>query len=77
VEPCATRTTPCVRGQLQRRIGLLGGTLSQAALAKLRSAASYLKDGSGETGLDGVLAEIELRVAVEIAKMTPRNIEKI
>jgi hypothetical protein len=54
------------------KIGLLGGALSQATLAKLRAAAGYFKDGSGEAGLDGVMGEIELRVAVEIAKMAPR-----
>jgi hypothetical protein len=54
------------------KIGLLGGTLSQATLNKLKAAAAYLKDGSGEAGLDSVLGEIELRVEVEIAKMSPR-----
>jgi len=54
------------------KIGLLGGTLSQATLSKLQSAAAYLKDGSGDAGLDTVLAEIELRVEVEIAKMATR-----
>jgi hypothetical protein len=54
------------------KIGLLGGTLSPATLAKLKSAAGILKDGSGESALDGVLAEIELRVEVEIAKMDVR-----
>jgi hypothetical protein len=54
------------------KIGLLGGELTPATLTKLRSAAAYLKDGSGEAGLDAVLAEIELRVEVEIAKMAPR-----
>ena len=54
------------------KIGLLGGTLSQATLGKLRSAAAFLKDGSGEAGLDSLLGEIELRVEVEIAKMAPR-----
>jgi len=51
------------------KLGLLGGTLSQATLSKLRSAAAFLKDGSGDAGLDTVLGEIELRVEVEIAKM--------
>ena len=46
--------------------------MSPATLAKLNSAAAYLKDGSGDAGLDGVLGEIELRVEVEIAKMAPR-----
>ena len=32
---------------------------------------SGLKDGSGDPMLDEVLAEIELRVEVEIAKMEP------
>jgi hypothetical protein len=54
------------------KLGLLGGPLSPATLAKLNSAAAYLKDGSGDAGLDGVLGEIELRVEVEIAKMAPR-----
>ncbi len=54
------------------KIGLLGGALSQATLNKLKSAAAFLKDGSGEAGLDAVLGEIELRVEVEIAKMAPR-----
>jgi class II flagellar assembly regulator FliX len=54
------------------KIGLLGGTLSAATLNRLKAAASGLRDGSGDTGLDGVLGEIELRVEVEIAKMTAR-----
>jgi hypothetical protein len=54
------------------KIGLLGGTLTPATLNKLRSAAAFLKDGSGEAGLDGVLDEIELRVEVEIAKLSMR-----
>ncbi len=54
------------------KLGLLGGTLSPATLTKLQSVAAYLNGGSGEAGLDAVLGEIELRVAVEIAKLTPR-----
>jgi Class II flagellar assembly regulator len=54
------------------KIGLLGGTLSQATLNKLQSAAGGLKGSSGDAGLDSVLGEIELRVEVEIAKMAPR-----
>src|ERR1700716_2274841 len=34
------------------KIGLLGGTLSQATLNKLQAAASFLKEGSGDDGLD-------------------------
>ena len=55
------------------KIGLLGGEpCRRRPCSKLKSAAAYLKDGSGDTGLDGVLAEIELRVEVEIAKLAPR-----
>jgi hypothetical protein len=54
------------------KIGLLGGMLSQGTLSKLRSAAASLKDGSGDATLDSLLGEIELRVEVEIAKVTPR-----
>ncbi len=54
------------------KIGLLGGVLSPATLTKLKAAAAYLKDASGDAGLDAVLGEIELRVEVEIAKMAPR-----
>jgi hypothetical protein len=54
------------------KIGLLGGALSTATLGKLREAAAHLKLGSGQAELDGVLAEIELRVEVELAKMAPR-----
>ena len=54
------------------KIGLLGGTLSQATLTKLKAAAGVIKAGSGDERLDGVLGEIELRVEVEIAKMAGR-----
>jgi hypothetical protein len=50
------------------KLGLLAGTLDQGTLLRLRSVASDLKDGSGDDKLDAVLAEIDLRVAVELAK---------
>jgi hypothetical protein len=50
------------------KIGLLSGTLEPAALLRLKAAAADLKDGSGDEKLDQVLGEIELRVAVELAK---------
>jgi hypothetical protein len=53
------------------KLGLLGGTLPAAILNRLLSAAAYLKQGSGDADLDTVLAEIELRVEVEIAKIGP------
>jgi hypothetical protein len=50
------------------KIGLLAGTLDQATMMRLKSVAADLHDGSGDDGLDHVLAEIDLRVAVELAK---------
>lgn len=51
------------------KIGLLGGDLAPATLQKLKAVAAHLKNDTGDPGLDRVLAEIELRVEVEIAKM--------
>src|SRR6202046_1261115 len=50
------------------KLGLLAGTPPQGTRLRLKSAATDLKDGSGDAGLDSVLAEIDLRVAVELAK---------
>jgi len=50
------------------KLGLLDGTVDQSTLARLKVAAEGLTDASGDTGLDGVLGEIDLRVAVELAK---------
>jgi len=50
------------------KLGILSGTLDQSTLLRLRAAAGDLKDGSGDERLDQVLSEIELRVAVELAK---------
>jgi hypothetical protein len=50
------------------KLGLLSGTLDQGTLLRLKSVAADLGDGSGDDKLDSVLAEIELRVAVELAK---------
>jgi hypothetical protein len=52
---------------------LLAGTLDAATVRRLKTAAAELKDTSGEAGLDAVLAEIEVRVEVEIAKLTLRR----
>jgi len=77
-DPTERRRQAVKRGRLaldaldELKIGLLGGTLTPATLNKLCSAATYLKDGSGEASLDGVLDEIELRVEVEIAKLSAR-----
>jgi hypothetical protein len=48
------------------KLGLLGGSLDQ--LLRLKSVAADLRDGSGDEKLDQVLAEIDLRVVVELAK---------
>jgi Class II flagellar assembly regulator len=53
------------------KIALLSGTLDVATVSRLKAVVSGLKDGSGDPVLDGVLAEIELRVEVELAKMEP------
>jgi hypothetical protein len=50
------------------KLGLLSGGLDQSAFLRLKSAGADLKTPSGDPGLDGVLAEIDLRVEVELAK---------
>lgn len=54
------------------KIGLLSGSLDNSTVQRLRTAAADLKTSSGDPGLDQVLAEIELRVEVELAKATGR-----
>jgi hypothetical protein len=51
------------------KLGLLDGTLDNSAVGRLKSVAEGLKQGSGDESLDSVLAEIELRVEVELAKV--------
>ena len=55
------------------KIGLLDGGLDAQTVARLKAAVSGLKDGSGDPALDGVLAEIELRLEVELAKLEPSS----
>jgi hypothetical protein len=52
----------------EMKIGLLSGRFDPAMLLRLRSAAADLKDLSGDPQIDQVLAEIDLRVEVELAK---------
>ena len=54
------------------KVELLGGGLGPSTLARLKSVSPDLLDVTGDARLDAVLGEIELRVAVEIAKLTPR-----
>ena len=55
------------------KISVLAGAVEPSTLMRLRSATANLVDASGDIGLDNVLAEIELRVEVEIAKMASRK----
>ncbi len=51
---------------------LLTADLRHETLHRLRDTLSELTEKSGTPGLDEILGEIELRVAVEIAKRTPK-----
>jgi hypothetical protein len=50
------------------KVAVLDGTLDGPTLARLKVASEGLSEGSGDPGLDSVLSEIDLRVAVELAK---------
>jgi hypothetical protein len=50
------------------KLGLLDGSINQSTLGRLKVASDGLADASGDAGLDMVLSEIDLRVAVELAK---------
>jgi Class II flagellar assembly regulator len=50
------------------KLGLLSGRLDQGVMLRLKSIAAGLKEGTGDARLDAVLAEIDLRVEVELAK---------
>jgi len=50
------------------KLSVLDGSLDQSTLARLKVAAEGLDNASGDPGLDAVLGEIDLRVAVELAK---------
>lgn len=52
----------------QLKLGLIDGSIDQGALARLKVAAEGLGESSGDAGLDAVMGEIDLRVAVELAK---------
>ena len=55
------------------KIRLLSGGLDSSTVGRLREAAANLKASSGDSGLDAVLAQIELRVEVELAKAGNRT----
>jgi len=50
------------------KLGLLDGSIDQSTVGRLKVASEGLADTSGDAGLDIVLGEIDLRVAVELAK---------
>lgn len=52
------------------KLGLLSGSLDRAALDRLKAMASELTAATGDQGLDAVLGQIDLRVQVEIAKLS-------
>jgi hypothetical protein len=56
------------------KVEMLGGTLGTATVNRMKSAGVNLAETSGDAALDAVIAEIDLRLAVEIAKLTaPQN----
>jgi hypothetical protein len=50
------------------KLGLLDGSVDGSTLARLKVASEGLTNGTGDPGLDTILSEIDLRVAVELAK---------
>ena len=58
----------------EMKISLLAGRLEPSTLLRLKAAAADLKDHlSGDPQVDQVLAEIDLRVEVELAKVESAN----
>lgn len=50
------------------KVGLLDGSLDSSALARLKVAAEGLTEETGDPRLDALMRDIDLRVAVELAK---------
>ena len=77
-EPVERRRRAVARGRTaldaldELKAEVLSGELSPATLRRLKTISEDIKDTSGDPGLDGLLSEIELRVQVELAKLTPR-----
>lgn len=55
------------------KVAVLDGSIDGSALARLKVASEGLTEASGDSGLDQVLGEIDLRVAVELAKAGVRD----
>ena len=56
----------------QVKLGVLDGTLSPATLQSLSQAVAEAREETGDPALDAILAEIELRAEVELAKLARR-----
>jgi hypothetical protein len=54
------------------KLALLSGSVEPAMLNRLKAAAAELDRSADDPGLDAVLGEIDLRLAVEIAKLSRR-----
>jgi hypothetical protein len=50
------------------KVALLDGTVDRGTLARLKVAAEGLTAATGDARLDAVMQEIDLRLAVELAK---------
>jgi hypothetical protein len=50
------------------KLALIDGSVDGSTLSRLKVVAEGLTEGTGDSGLDTVLGEINLRVAVELAK---------
>ncbi len=50
------------------KVGLLDGTLDSSTLARLKVAAEGLTEETGDSRLDQLMRDIDLRLAVELAK---------
>jgi hypothetical protein len=50
------------------KVALLDGSVDRGTLARLKVAAEGLTTTTGDAGLDAVMREIDLRLAVELAK---------
>ena len=76
-DPIERRRRAVKRGRIaldtldELKVEVLSGSLGPSTLARLKSATAEIRDASGDAGLDTVLAEIELRLEVEIAKLSP------
>ncbi len=50
------------------KVALIDGSVDRSTLARLKVAAEGLTEATGDAGLDSVMQEIDLRLAVELAK---------